>query len=82
MNTESALDEQARMEAQVIHIRAEVRRNREALVDGEEYRALCPEEFTSTQQVMRISRIALEEGWSFHFLRYGGVRFAPLQDSL
>ena len=62
-------------EAQLVAIRAAVKRDCGATVGCEELRPLCPDHMSVPEQFRRIAEIAEKEGWSFAFLPDGGVRF-------
>lgn len=65
----------AEIATQIERIRRDVEREGGATVGRDDLRIICPEEFTVSEQFMRIAEIARTNGWSFAFLPNGCVQF-------
>lgn len=80
-NPQAEMQERTEIEAQLIAIRAAVRRDGTVAVACQELSVLCPDDMSVPEQFQRIAEIAEKEGWSFAFLGDGGVRFGKLRES-
>lgn len=74
-NLQVDIEEPTEFEAQLVAIRAAVRRDGGSTIGREELRLLCPDDMSVPEQFQRIAEIAEQEAWSFAFLPDGGVRF-------